>query len=78
MPENGMNIKSEMGFATHMRFHWMEPVLYKSILYIPLAVTGGFNAHSVPNDGRDNELGFIGDKEVPDSFLAQEIYPLKL
>ncbi len=135
----------EMGFATHMRFHWMEPVIYKSILYIPLAVIGGLNAQNVifvhffsivighlnhanigwnygklkyifnnpkmhiwhhtksipnrygvnfgislslwdyifktnyiPKDGRDNELGFLNDKEVPDNFLAQEIYPLKL
>lgn len=135
----------QMGFATHMRFHWMEPVLYKSILYIPLALIGGLNAQDVivvhffsiaighlnhanigwnygklkyilnnpkmhiwhhtknipnrygvnfgislslwdylfktnyvPEDGRDNELGFSDDKEVPGNFLAQEIYPLKL
>lgn len=135
----------QMGFATHMRFHWMEPVLYKSILYIPLAMIGGLNARDVifvhyfsivighlnhanigwnygkfkyilnnpkmhvwhhtksipnkygvnfgislslwdyifktdyvPQDGRDNELGFIDDDEVPEDFLAQELYPLKL
>ncbi|MGB4400447.1 MAG: sterol desaturase family protein [Daejeonella sp.] len=135
----------QMGFATHMRFHWMEPVLYKSILYIPLAMIGGLNARDVifvhyfsivighlnhanigwnygkfkyilnnpkmhvwhhtksipnkygvnfgislslwdyifktdyvPQDGRDNELGFIDDHEVPEDFLAQELYPLKL
>lgn len=30
----------EMGFAAHMRFHWMEPVVYKSVQYIPLAMIG--------------------------------------
>lgn len=30
----------EMGFAAHLRFHWMENVLYKSIQYIPLAMIG--------------------------------------
>lgn len=30
----------EMGFAAHLRFHWMESVLYKSIAYIPLAMIG--------------------------------------
>ncbi|CAH1002575.1 hypothetical protein LEM8419_03449 [Neolewinella maritima] len=30
----------EMGFAAHLRFHWMEIVLYRSIEYIPLALLG--------------------------------------
>ena len=30
----------EMGFAAHLRFHWMEIVLYKTIQYIPLNVIG--------------------------------------
>ncbi len=30
----------QMGFAAHLRFHWMETVIYKSILYIPLAMIG--------------------------------------
>lgn len=30
----------EMGFAAHLRFHWMETVVYKSIQYIPLAMIG--------------------------------------
>ena len=34
----------QMGFAAHLRFHWMEPVIYKSILYIPIAIIGGFDA----------------------------------
>lgn len=37
----------QMGFAAHLRYHWMEPVVYKSLLYIPLAVIGGFNAQDV-------------------------------
>ncbi len=30
----------EMGFAAHLRFHWMESVIYKSIQYVPLAMIG--------------------------------------
>jgi sterol desaturase/sphingolipid hydroxylase (fatty acid hydroxylase superfamily) len=30
----------EMGFAAHLRFHWMENVVYRSIEYIPLALLG--------------------------------------
>ncbi len=30
----------EMGFAAHLRFHWMETIIYKSIQYIPLAMIG--------------------------------------
>ncbi len=30
----------EMGFAAHLRFHWMETVVYKTIQYIPLAMLG--------------------------------------
>jgi sterol desaturase/sphingolipid hydroxylase (fatty acid hydroxylase superfamily) len=37
----------QMGFAAHLRYHWMEPVLYKSMLYIPIAVIGGFTAKDV-------------------------------
>lgn len=37
----------EMGFAAHLRYHWMEPVVYKSLLYIPIAIIGGFNAQDV-------------------------------
>lgn len=37
----------EMGFAAHLRYHWMEPVMYKSLLYIPIAIIGGFNAEDV-------------------------------
>lgn len=37
----------QMGFAAHLRYHWMEPVVYKSLLYIPIAIIGGFNAQDV-------------------------------
>lgn len=30
----------EMGFAAHLRFHWMETIVYKSIQYIPLTMLG--------------------------------------
>ncbi|TXC76217.1 sterol desaturase family protein [Luteibaculum oceani] len=30
----------EMGFAAHLRFHFMETVVYKSIQYIPVAMIG--------------------------------------
>ncbi len=30
----------EMGFAAHLRYHWMENIIYKSIEYIPLAMIG--------------------------------------
>lgn len=35
---------TEMGFAAHLRFHPMETIVYKSLLYIPLTVIG-FNLH---------------------------------
>ncbi|MBZ0326763.1 MAG: sterol desaturase family protein [Altibacter sp.] len=37
----------EMGFAAHLRYHWMEPVVYKSLLYIPIAIIGGFDIEDV-------------------------------
>ncbi len=30
----------EMGFAAHLRFHWMETIIYKSCQYVPLAMIG--------------------------------------
>jgi sterol desaturase/sphingolipid hydroxylase (fatty acid hydroxylase superfamily) len=30
----------QMGFAAHLRYHWMENVVYKSLTYIPLAMLG--------------------------------------
>ena len=37
----------QMGFAAHLRYHWMEPVIYKSMLYIPFAIIGGFSVQDV-------------------------------
>lgn len=37
----------EMGFAAHLRYHWMEPVVYKSFLYLPIAVIGNYDAKDV-------------------------------
>ena len=30
----------EMGFAAHLRFHWMENVIYRTLEYIPLSMIG--------------------------------------
>ncbi|MEO9964546.1 MAG: sterol desaturase family protein [Reichenbachiella sp.] len=30
----------QMGFAAHLRYHWMENIIYKSLEYIPLALIG--------------------------------------
>lgn len=30
----------QMGFAAHLRFHWMETVVYRTLEYIPLAMIG--------------------------------------
>jgi sterol desaturase/sphingolipid hydroxylase (fatty acid hydroxylase superfamily) len=37
----------EMGFAAHLRYHWMETLVYKTVLYIPLAIIGGFQVDAV-------------------------------
>ncbi|MBF04677.1 MAG: sterol desaturase [Flavobacterium sp.] len=135
----------QMGFAAHLRYHWMEPVVYKTLLYVPMAIIGGFSIQEVfivhfiaitighlnhanigwdygplkyifnnpkmhiwhhskemprkyganfgislsiwdylfgsnyiPKDGKDIELGFNEDENFPDSFIEQELYPLKL
>ena len=30
----------EMGFAAHLRFHWMENIVYRTLEYLPLALLG--------------------------------------
>ncbi|MBT8219777.1 MAG: sterol desaturase family protein [Bacteroidia bacterium] len=30
----------QMGFAAHLRYHWMENIVYKTLEYIPLALLG--------------------------------------
>jgi sterol desaturase/sphingolipid hydroxylase (fatty acid hydroxylase superfamily) len=37
----------EMGFAAHLRYHWMENVVYKTILYIPISLIGGWQVQDV-------------------------------
>jgi sterol desaturase/sphingolipid hydroxylase (fatty acid hydroxylase superfamily) len=37
----------EMGFAAHLRYHWMEPVVYNSIRYIPLAIIANYSSQDV-------------------------------
>jgi len=37
----------QMGFAAHLRYHWMEPVVYKSLLYIPMALIANYQAQDV-------------------------------
>ena len=29
-----------MGFAAHLRYHWMETIVYRTLEYIPLALIG--------------------------------------
>lgn len=31
---------AQMGFAAHLRYHWMETVVYRTIEYLPLALLG--------------------------------------
>jgi sterol desaturase/sphingolipid hydroxylase (fatty acid hydroxylase superfamily) len=37
----------QMGFAAHLRYHWMEPVVYNSIRYIPLALIANYSSQDV-------------------------------
>ena len=37
----------EMGFAAHLRYHWMEPVVYNSIRYVPLAIIANYSSQEV-------------------------------
>lgn len=37
----------EMGFAAHLRYHWMEPVVYNTIRYVPLAIIANYSAQDV-------------------------------
>jgi sterol desaturase/sphingolipid hydroxylase (fatty acid hydroxylase superfamily) len=133
----------QMGFAAHLRFHWMETIIYKSAMYIPLAMIGFgledffivhifttaighlnhanlritygplkyvlnnpimhlwhhvkvlpkdrpygvnygitlslwdyiFGTDYIPNEGRDEALGFEGMEEFPKTFFQQVTYP---
>lgn len=33
----------QMGFAAHLRFHWMESIIYKAITFLPLYIFFGFD-----------------------------------
>lgn len=37
----------QMGFAAHFRYNWLEPIVYKTILYLPIIIIGGFNLNDV-------------------------------
>lgn len=37
----------EMAFAVHFMYNWMEPIVYKTLLYIPIILIGGFNLDDV-------------------------------
>lgn len=37
----------QMGFAAHLRYHWMETLVYRTGLYVPLAIIGGFDIENV-------------------------------
>ena len=37
----------QMGFAAHFRYNWIEPIVYKSLLYVPIALIGGFSLEDV-------------------------------
>ncbi len=37
----------EMGFAAHLRYHWMETIVYQPAKYIMLLLIGGFEPSSV-------------------------------
>ncbi len=37
----------QMGFAAHLRYHWMETVVYKTMLYLPVAIIGGWKFEDV-------------------------------
>ncbi|SIS71183.1 Sterol desaturase/sphingolipid hydroxylase, fatty acid hydroxylase superfamily [Belliella pelovolcani] len=132
----------EMGFAAHLRFHWMETIIYKTVQYIPLAMIGFglvdffivhifttaighlnhanlritygplkyivnnpimhiwhhakklpegvngvnygltlsvwdylFGTAYIPNEGKDEPLGFDGMETFPKSFWSQVTYP---
>ena len=37
----------EMGFATHFRYNWLEPIVYKTVLYLPIILIGGANVQDI-------------------------------
>jgi hypothetical protein len=72
-----------MGFAAHFRYNWMEPLVYKSILYIPIILIGGVNLHvfivhfiSIAIGHLNHNLGWdYGFKiylTIPNAYLASQ------
>lgn len=37
----------EMGFAAHFRYNWLEPIVYKTVLYLPIILIGGANIQDI-------------------------------
>lgn len=37
----------EMGFAAHFRYNWLEPIVYKTVLYLPVILIGGANIQDI-------------------------------
>jgi sterol desaturase/sphingolipid hydroxylase (fatty acid hydroxylase superfamily) len=37
----------EMSFTAHFRYNWIEPIVYKTLLYVPIALIGGFSLEDV-------------------------------
>ncbi|MFC6268721.1 sterol desaturase family protein [Frigoriflavimonas asaccharolytica] len=37
----------EMGFAAHFRYNWLEPIVYKTVLYLPIILIGGANLQEI-------------------------------
>ena len=132
----------EMGFAAHLRFHWMETLIYNTLQFLPLAMIGFalndyitvyiiailighlnhanikfsygplkyifnnphmhiwhhfknlpdehrygcnfglslsiwdymFGTAYIPKDGRDIEIGYKGDEDMPQNFFKQLIF----
>lgn len=132
----------EMGFAAHLRFHWMETIVYNTLQFIPLGILGFtleqyigvyiisilighlnhanirlpigpfkyvfnnpqmhiwhhtkglpnefqkgcnfglslscwdyiFKTAYIPEEGRDNKLGFKGLEDFPKAFFGQVLY----
>jgi sterol desaturase/sphingolipid hydroxylase (fatty acid hydroxylase superfamily) len=77
----------QMGFAAHLRYHWMETIIYKSVQYIPLSMIGVnygislslwdylFGTAYIPNQNANEPLGFEDQESFPKTFLQQLTHP---
>jgi len=76
----------EMDWIVSFRFSWLEVVVYKSVLYLPMVFLGFrwealmfhaiFGTARMPNDPPAH-IGFAGVETFPDNFFSQEIWPLQ-